>query len=98
MRPILAIFALCLYPALAADLSPQLLAAAAAGKTTDVQALLDKGAPVDAQDKNHRTPLMLAAQHGHAETVRLLLAKGAHAEARDKLGFTAYGLALLDPS
>jgi hypothetical protein len=89
---------LCLLPAFAADLSPQILSAAAAGKTSEVQALLDKGAPLEAQDRDGRTPLMLAAQHGHAETVRLLLAKGAHAEARDKSGFTAYGLALLDPA
>jgi len=97
MRLLLPAIALCVLPALAADLSPQLLSAAAAGKTAEVQALLEKGAPVDTVDKNGRTPLMLAAQHGQAETVRLLLAKGARAHARDKSGFTAYGLALLQP-
>jgi len=88
----------CIFPAMAADLSPELLSAAAAGKTPEVQALLEKGAPLEAQDKKGRTPLMLAAQHGHAETVRLLLAKGARAGARDTSGFTAYGLTLLDPA
>lgn len=89
---------LCILPAMAADLSPQLLSAAAAGKNTEVEALLAKGAPVDAHEKNGRTPLMLAAQHGHLDTVRLLLAKGANPAARDKSGMTPYGLALLEPA
>lgn len=92
------IFLLCVAPVLAADLAPQLLSAAAAGKTAEVQALLDKGAPIESRDKSGRTPLLLAAQRGHADTVRLLLSKGAHADAREKSGFTAYGLALLDPA
>ncbi len=78
--------------AAAADLSSNLLDAAAAGKTNAVKALLDKGANVEARDKKDRTPLMLAAQHGHADTIRLLLANGARADARDQLGYTAYGL------
>ncbi len=98
MRLLFPALLICLFPAWAADLAPQILSAAAAGKIADVQALLDKGAPVEVRDKDGRTPLMLAAQHGHAEAVRLLLAKGARADARDKSGFTAYGLALLDPA
>src|SRR5438270_7286212 len=83
--------------AAAADLSSSLLAAAADGKTGEVQALLEKGVPVDARDKKDRTPLMLAAQHGRADTVRLLLAKGAHADARDRMGYTAFALAMFAP-
>ncbi|HWC98227.1 MAG TPA: ankyrin repeat domain-containing protein [Candidatus Sulfopaludibacter sp.] len=98
MRFVLPALVFCLLPALAADLSPQLLSAAAAGKNPEVETLLGKGAAIEAQDKNGRTPLMLGAQHGHADTVKLLLSKGAHAEARDKSGYTAYGLAVLDPS
>lgn len=97
MRLLFPALALCLLTARAADLAPQILSAAAAGKTADIQALIDKGAPLEARDKDARTPLMLAAQHGHAEAVRLLLAKGALPDARDKSGLTAYGLALLDP-
>ncbi len=89
---------LCLMPAAcAAGLDSQVLAAAAAGKTAEVETLLSQGAPLEAHDKDGRTPLMLAAQRGHEQTVRLLLAKGARADARDNSGFTAYGLALLDP-
>jgi hypothetical protein len=98
MRLVLTALVFGLFAVLAADLSPEILAAAAAGKTAAVQALLEKGAPVEAQDRNGRTPLMLAAQHGHAETVRLLLVKGARADARDRSGFTAYGLTLLEPA
>jgi hypothetical protein len=96
MRFVLPALVFSLLPLLAADLSPQLLSAAADGKNSEVEALLGKGAPVEAQDKRGRTPLMLAAQHGHADTVKLLLSKGARADARDKSGYTAYGLAVLD--
>jgi len=39
--------------------------------------LLEKGAAVDAQVKDGRTPLMMACQTGHVEMARLLLEKGA---------------------
>lgn len=97
MMPFLLALILCL-SAGAADPSSALLSAAASGKTAEVQALLEKGASIEAQDKSGRTPLMLAAQHGHADTVRLLLQKGAHADARDRSGLTAFGLTLLSPA
>src|SRR5437867_6662710 len=78
----------------AADLGPDLLNAARKGQSERVAQLLGKGAPVDAKDKNGRTPLMLAAQHGHAEVAKLLLAKGADTNARDRQGWTAFGLTL----
>jgi len=79
--------------AAAADLGPDLLAAAKKGQTTEVAALLTRGAPVDSADKDGRTALMMAAQRGHAETVKLLLARGAKPDARDHEGWTAYALA-----
>jgi len=80
--------------ALAADLGPDLLAAAKKGQTERVESLAGKGASLESTDKDGRTALMLAARYGHAETVRALLAKGAKPESRDNLGWTAYGLAL----
>jgi hypothetical protein len=78
-----------------ADPSGQLLSAAASGKTAEVEALLARGAQIEAADKDGRTPLMLAAGHNRAAAVKLLLSKGANPEARDRQGWTAYGLALL---
>ena len=86
------------FTATAADLGPDLLAAAKKGQTVRVESLAGKGAPLESTDKDGRTALMLAAQHGHAETVRALLAKGARPDLRDKLGWTAYGLALFSPA
>ncbi len=80
---------------LAADAGADLLSAAKKGQTERIAALLAKGAPADATDKDGRTPLMLAAQHGHADAVKLLLEKGAKADARDRQGWTASGLAVM---
>jgi hypothetical protein len=80
--------------ATAADLGPDLLAAARKGQTEQVAALLARGAPIESADKDGRTALMIAAQHGHAGTVKLLLDRGAKVDARDRQGWTAYALAL----
>jgi hypothetical protein len=80
--------------AAAADLGPELLAAAKKGQTPEVAALLTRGAPVDSADKDGRTALMLAAQRGHADTVKLLLTRGAKPDARDRDGWSAYALAV----
>ena len=77
-----------------ADPASDLLTAARKGQTDRVRSLLAKKAPIEAKDKEGRTPLMLAAEHAHADTVRLLLDKGAAVGARDRQGWTAYGLAL----
>ena len=93
-----AIFLAAVFPLLAAENSADLLEAAKKGKTALVEQLLDKGAALESQDRDGRTPLMLAAQYGHAPIVRLLLDKGANAAARDTQGWTAFMLALLAPS
>src|SRR5436853_2214437 len=79
--------------ALAAGPSEDLLEAARKGKHDQVEALLAKGAALDATDSAGRTPLMLAAQYGRASTVQLLLSKGAKPDARDRRGWNAYMLA-----
>src|SRR5215468_6932718 len=49
--------------------------------------LLERGAEVNIQSKQGRTPLMVAAAcAGNAEIVRLMLSKGADAKARDRRG------------
>jgi hypothetical protein len=84
--------------ALAGAQSSELLEAARAGRTKEVEVAIAKGSSVDARDLSGRTALMLAAENGHAATVRLLLDKGADANARDAHGWNAYLFALLTPS
>ncbi len=81
----------------AADAGKALLDAASQGRTSSVQELVGKGAPLETRDKDGRTPLLLAAQHGHAATVQLLLEKGADAAATDRSGATAWVLAMFAP-
>ena len=85
-------------PALAAGPAEDLLDAARHGKKEQVEALLKQGAPLEATDKDGRTPLMLAAQYGRVSTVQLLLDKGAKPDARDRRGWNAFMLALISPS
>ena len=86
------------FPILAADAHLDILEAARKGKAKEIEALLAKGADLEARDKDGRTPLMLAAQYGHTASVRLLLDKGAKPDARDTRRWNAYMLALLSPS
>jgi ankyrin repeat protein len=54
-----------------------------------VQLLLNKGADVEAKDKDGWTALIWAAQGGYEAMVRLLLDKRADVEAKDQYGWTA---------
>ena len=51
-------------------------------RTEIVQALIDKGADVNAKDKKGATALMLASQKGYKEIVQLLITKGADVNAK----------------
>ena len=66
-----------------------LIRAACLGKTEVVRQLLDRGADIEAKDKNGETALIRAAWVGETKVVRLLLDRGADIEAKDKDGETA---------
>ena len=55
------------------------------GDPAAVEALLDRGADVDAKDIDGRTALMLAIQNGHLDVVKALIAKGADVNAKDNV-------------
>ena len=59
------------------------------GNTAGVINLLERGADVNARDKDGDTALMFAAFKGHALIVALLLQYGANVYARARNGWTA---------
>ncbi|MFH1096665.1 MAG: ankyrin repeat domain-containing protein [Candidatus Desantisbacteria bacterium] len=59
------------------DLNSELYCAAKEGNTMAVKSLIDKGAKVNAKDKDGLTALIFATQNGHTEIVRLLKQSGA---------------------
>lgn len=56
------------------------------GMTEELVGFLDHGLPLDVQDLDGNTPLMLAAYHGHADTVRQLVGRGADVDLHNKRG------------
>jgi ankyrin repeat protein len=71
------------------SLASQLLVAAQAGDTADVQSLLAKGVDINSRGAYGNTPLMSAALTGHTDTVRVLLERGADVNAKGNTGRTA---------
>jgi ankyrin repeat protein len=69
-------------------------AAALEGHVGCVEALLDKGADINAWDSNGNTALMLAARAGHEEVVKALMDKGAKINAQNFVRDTALTLAV----
>jgi ankyrin repeat protein len=65
------------------------------GDTAKVNALLNKGADVNAKDKDGKTALMAASEKGHTEIVKTLIDNGANVNAKSKIGSTALMLASL---
>ena len=66
-----------------------LMLAAFRGDTATVINLLERGADVNARDRDGDTALMFAAHRGHALVVALLLQYGANVYARARNGWTA---------
>jgi uncharacterized protein len=66
-----------------------LMLAAFRGETAAVINLLERGADVNARDRDGDTALMFAAFRGHALIVALLLQYGANLYARARNGWTA---------
>ena len=63
--------------------------AARSGSAAAVEALLARGAAVDARESlRAQTALMWAAAEGHDDVIRALVGKGADLAARSKNGFT----------
>jgi len=53
------------------------------GMTDELAGFVEHGLPIDVQDDDGNTALMLAAYHGHAETVRMLAERGADVDLRN---------------
>jgi hypothetical protein len=70
-------------PALADDVGDELLAATRKGDITQVKALLDKGANVNAKTRYNQTPLFFACDRGNLEIAKLLIDRGADVNAKD---------------
>jgi len=72
-----------------------LVSAAGANCTDVVRLLLERGASIDAKDRNGSTALMKAAEAGHTDLVQLLLDRGADMNAADASGRTAWMFAAM---
>lgn len=73
---------------------PELVLAAHAGRESEVRALLESGADVNAADGDGITPLMAAAMSGSQQLARLLLSAGADRRLCNKWGMSAHAIAL----
>jgi len=75
------------------DLAARLRAAAAAGRTADVAALLEQGAPIDAADADGDTALMKSIRANHPAAAAVLRRHGASLDRRNHAGKSARDLA-----
>lgn len=77
------------------DTRPDIVKAASLGRTDEVVALLDQGAPVDQPyPDEQRTLLHYACKRGAPELVGVLLERGADVKVKDAGGMTPFDLAL----
>jgi hypothetical protein len=80
-------------PRAAARAAAKLRAAAAAGRTAELSALLDQGVPVDAPDADGETALMKSIQADQPAAAALLRRKGASLDRRNHEGDSARDMA-----
>ena len=72
----------------------QLRAAAAAGRTREVEELLNRQIPVDVADANGETALMKSIRADQPVTAALLIRHGASLDKKNKAGLSARDLAM----
>jgi hypothetical protein len=65
------------------------------GSIVEVQSLLDRGADIDARDRDGQTALMLAAMEGAGELTAFLIDRGASLDHTAKYGLSALMLAVI---
>jgi len=78
---------------LAPDPASRLRAAAAVGRTAELEVLLAQGAPIDAPDADGNTALMKSIQADRPEAVALLRRHGASLELKNRAGLSARDMA-----
>ncbi len=71
----------------------ELRAAAGAGRTAEVQELLDRHLPADSADANGETALMKSVRADQPATAALLIRYGASLDKKNNAGFSARDLA-----
>jgi ankyrin repeat protein len=75
------------------DQAARLRAAAAAGRTADIAALLDQGVPVDAPDASGDTALIKSVEADHPAAAALLRRHGASLDRKNHVGESARDIA-----
>ncbi|WP_409270056.1 ankyrin repeat domain-containing protein [Neobacillus sp. SCS-31] len=66
-------------------LNEQLLAAAERGDVDEISRLIEKGANINAQDPNGRTPVMIATYNNDVTAAKVLIDAGADVDIRDNM-------------
>jgi len=75
------------------DQAARLRAAAADGRTAELETLLAQGVPVDAQDDDGTTALMKSIQADQPAAAALLRRHGANLDQKDRAGVSARDMA-----
>jgi uncharacterized protein len=81
------------FAAAPSDQAAKLRAAAAAGRTAEVKALLVQGVPVDASDADGKTALMRSIAADRPAVAALLVRHGASLDRQDQAGESARDMA-----